>query len=220
MGNQTKIDWTDATWNPIVGCRKESPGCQNCYAETMAARLAAMRVKGYSKVVGANRKWNGKTSFINSALNKPFGWKKPRKIFVCSMGDLFCWGVPFKQIKRVLQVISKTPQHQYQVLTKRPALMEMALRAFPLFKNLWCGVSAENQTEADNRIPDLLNTRASLRFISVEPMLGPVDLSKYIESLDWVICGGESGPNARPMHPDWARNLRDQCAAAGGTILL
>lgn len=217
----TKIDWTDETWNPIVGCSKCSPGCQNCYAEKMAARLASMKIRGYTEVVSADRKWNGKTAFVESALDKPLRWRKPRRIFVCSMSDLFHKTVPSNRVYSILEVTQKTQQHQYQILTKRPRKMRGCINGFknrhgglPL-KNVWLGVTAESQTEADKRIPYLLDTPAALRFISVEPMLGPINLSEYIGALDWVICGGESGPEARPMHPDWARDLRDQCAAAG-----
>ena len=254
----TKIEWTEETWNPIIGCSKVSPGCDNCYAERMACRLAHMDNRNYQDVTGSNSNrtwfdnWNGKTAFVESALEKPLHWKKPRRIFVCSMGDLFHESVPFEWIDKVFAVMAICPHHTFQVLTKRPGRMLdylsdpktqigipgvcssktntkidlnkfFAAAGWPI-KNVMLGVTAENQEQADKRIPILLQIPAAKRFVSVEPMLGPVDLEKNISEhclikpaafLDWVICGGESGPGARPMYPDWVRSLRDQCKAAG-----
>ena len=259
------IEWTEKTWNPIVGCSKVSPGCDNCYAERMAIRLA--HIPGatgdqYSDVIGSNMMggyhWDGKTALVESALTKPLHWKKPRMIFVCSMGDLFHESVPFEWIDKVFAVMALCPQHTFQVLTKRPARM---LEYFEMLRtndscficlqrqasriskshapklynnapvsnwplpNVWLGVTAEDQQRADERIPDLLKCPAAKRFISVEPILGAVDLAYTcfngsdsfgtMPGIDWVICGGESGPGARPMHPDWARSLRGQCDEAG-----
>jgi protein gp37 len=272
----SKIEWTDKTWNPVVGCSKISDGCQNCYAERMACRLAAMSRTGnaklgnyYSVTKGlysewlmeeAVSGWNGSTALVESALNKPLHWRNPRRVFVCSMGDLFHESVPWEWIHRVMFVISKCQQHTFQILTKRPERMaeyftKLATRPtfgeeamdllgwdYKMLKmittyrrgghlpNLWLGTTCENQDAADHRIPFLLQTPAAVRFVSVEPMLGPVEMEQYLcddhytgdlingpcvhlPSIDWVICGGESGPGARPMHPDWARSLRDQCAA-------
>jgi protein gp37 len=214
----------------------------------------------YSDTINHNGRWNGKTTFSESALQIPLKRKKATMYFVCSMGDLFHKSVPFEWIDKVFNVmVCKAPQHTYQVLTKRPERMaEYMLRAkrdwelmwkglYPdwPFKNVWLGTTAENQEMADKRIPHLLKCPAAKRFVSCEPMLGPVDLTKIVlkksdatergkpdvtfnpligwydgvldgrTKLDWVICGGESGPGARPMHPDWARSLRDQCKAAG-----
>ncbi len=250
----SKILWTDQTWNPIIGCSKVSPGCDNCWAERMAARQAAMACgslnfmtkgimtdaqKAYTKVAklwhDPNdertywKGWNGKTEFVESPLQKPLHWKKPRMIFVCSMGDLFHESVRFSWIEKVMSVIEECPQHTFQVLTKRPHIMAEYFnglgKGFELscLHNLWLGVTAENQEQADIRIPILLQIPAAKRFVFVEPMLGEIKLPYYLTDystgsctlLDWVICGGESGPGARPIHPDWARGLRDQCKEAG-----
>ncbi len=231
----TKINWTDESWNIIIGCEKISPGCKNCYAEKMAYRLAWMeRLKlhkfkdlNYPNVIDfVTKKWNGKTHFAESQLEKPLKWKKPRMIFVCSMGDLFHESVPFEWIDKVFEVIEKCPQHTFQVLTKRPEIMykymvRYGIGAMP--DNIWLGVTAENQEQANKRIPILLQIPAKVRFVSIEPMLDVIDLecfpetgcpSDSIDNLGWVICGGESGHHARPMHPDWVRSLKEQCESA------
>ena len=224
----TKIEWTDETWNPITGCKKVSDGCKNCYAERMAKRLAGRY--GYP----ADDPF--KPTLHEDKLDVPLKWKKPRRIFVCSMGDLFHEDVHRETILRVWKTMAESPQHTFQVLTKRPERMmyileqwmHPALRlslvdhTWPL-PNVWLGVTAENQETADQRIPILLNTPAAVRFVSCEPLLGPVDLhpgwllpiSPTTSKLNQVIVGGESGPGARPMNPDWARSIRDQCKAAG-----
>lgn len=248
----SKIEWTNETWNPIIGCTKISPGCDNCYAEIMAFRLMHMPYTSYYQNVLKDNgeshphkfrnlpKWNGKTHFVKSQLEKPLKWKKPRMVFVCSMGDLFHESVPFIEIDSIFSIMSDNDQHTYQILTKRPDRM----REFFYWKsdwygkkwqpkdNIWFGVTAENQEQANIRIPVLLKIPAAVRFVSIEPMLSPIDISNYLKvinesgwhdfggpfsgrnKLDWVICGGESGHKARPMHPDWVRSLRDQCKAA------
>jgi len=239
----TKIEWTDETWNPVVGCQKVSEGCRNCYAEKMATRLACMGQVKYQPVIhyptDHKRGWNGFTEFDEAALLAPQRWKNPRRVFVVSMGDLFYEGVPFEFIGKVWAIMDQCPQHTFQVLTKRPERLAQTVRRLaPLFgctgawplPNVWLGVTAENQEQADKRIPALLQTPAAKRFVSIEPMLGPVDLhnlgwgphggavawqNKEGRKLDWVIIGGESGPGARPMQADWARSVRDQCQAAG-----
>jgi len=220
---KTSIEWTDASWNPIVGCTEISPGCANCYA----ARLAATRLKDLPEYNGLADKrrgehhWLGEVRFFQSRLREPLHWRTPRRIFVCDMGDLFHEKVDTGWIRSVFEIIAQCPQHTFQILTKRADLMRVfmttwapaAARELP---NVWLGVSVENQHFADERIPLLLQTPAAVRWISAEPLLGPVDLRReyYDELIDWVVCGGESGANARPMHPDWARSLRDQCQAA------
>ena len=256
--NNTKIEWADEVWNPVTGCTKVSEGCRNCYAERMAKRLAGRY--GYPK------EQPFAVTPHPDRLELPMKWKKPRRIFVNSMGDLFHEDMMTRKTKTVLpsefgfgqhaislrgfyvvimDIVEQCPQHTFLFLTKRPEIMSEALldppaQTTPLhygggnvpLPNVWLGVSVEDQETADRRIPELLRTPAARRFVSLEPMLGPVDLAKYLphcddptcegecgESgrrfLDWVILGGESGPGARPMHPDWVRSVRDQCAAAG-----
>ena len=319
MAETTGISWTDATWNPIAGCSVVSPGCTNCYAMAMAARIERMaggalnaiavheklrqpsHYAGLTQPSKAGPVWTGRVRKAPEyTLTQPLRWKKPRRIFVNSMSDLFHENVPDEWIDQIFAVMALAPQHTFQVLTKRSKRMREYLtapyhpgkfltvddqgkvtdtpaanirthgamcetfpqcppkalnsaakwqddhypdgdgfmRAWPL-PNVWLGVTAEDQTRADDRIPDLLATPAAKRFVSIEPMLGPINLraidisgdeeilplgAGYLDRLedgesegprlDWVIVGGESGPNARPMHPAWPRALRDQCAAA------
>lgn len=226
MGN-TRIEWAEKSWNPVTGCTKISPGCQNCYAERMSKRLRGR--------CGYPVEDPFRVTLHPERLEEPLRWRKPSMIFVCSMGDLFHEVVPKWMIWEVMDVILQAKQHTFLVLTKRPANMKRFYdwyyngggRTTEPPKNLWLGVTAENQEEADKRIPILLQIPAAVRFVSVEPMLGPVDLDSYLivgtdhpgsimrKGIDWVICGGETGPKARPMHPDWVRSLRDQCQSAG-----
>jgi len=299
MAGTSNIEWTDATWNPVVGCSIVSPGCTNCYAMRMAARIEAMdsssHYAGTTKKVNGNAVWTGKVALApDHILTAPLRWKKPRKIFVNSMGDLFHESIPDEWIDRVFAVMALCLQHTFQVLTKRAERMreyfvklgnddkacegigrwhgetapifgdlvsddewEAALSLDMPLENVWLGVSAERQQEADERIPHLLATPAAVRFVSLEPLLGPIDLrniplrwmhfgrgmvdvlegkegaregypSDYSKTewcsavevvsaphLNWVIVGGESGPGARPMDLDWARNLVAQCRNAG-----
>lgn len=277
MAEHSAIEWTDSTWNPIVGCSIVSPGCTNCYAMGMAARIEAMSLAearnthyfGTTKRVKGTAVWTGKLALApDHILTAPLHWKKPRRVFVNSMGDLFHEDAPDEWIDRCFAVMALSPQHTFQVLTKRPERMREyatlidnepvrdtvrrivaawpgnapipAEITFPL-PNVWLGTSCERQQEADERIPLLLDTPAVVRFVSLEPLLGPIDLRTVISRdgrlgkfvpfnslaaenwtdgrpvarLDWVIVGGESGPSARPMSIQWARELRDQCAAAG-----
>jgi protein gp37 len=236
VADKSGIEWTGATWNPIVGCTHVSTGCDNCYA----ARMASGRLKHQPLYAGLAEagKFTGEVRLVERRLVQPLEtWRAPRMIFVNSMSDLFHEGVPDEYVARVFAVMAATPEHTYQVLTKRhgrlrslvgteefasaveDAMAEWthATLEWPL-PNVWLGVSVENQKWANIRVPALLATPAAVRWISAEPLLGPVELWKAIpsrpERLDWVVAGGESGPNARPMHPDWARSLRDQCAAA------
>ncbi len=275
----TGITWTEETWNPIVGCSIVSKGCTNCYAmqwagQRMDGNPKSPHYAGTTKQVNGHHVWTGKLAQAPEVtLLKPLRWTRPRMIFVNSMSDLFHEAVPDEWIDQIFAVMALTPQHTYQILTKRPArmkaymadeatrgrILDLALQmkelphnwAWPL-RNVWLGVSVEDQATADERIPLLLETPAAVRWISAEPLLGSVDLenlafpkhwekcectdhpttlnafeaSVYCEGccecaesldcgrLDWVVIGGESGRDARPMHPDWARQLRDQCADA------
>jgi len=208
----TAIEWTDETWNPVTGCTKVSPGCDHCYAERITNRFGGPGA--FDTVV-----------LHPERLGKPLRWRKSRMVFVNSMSDLFHDDVPDEFIGRVWQVMGAASMHTFQVLTKRPGRMasllnERILTHIPVLPNwplpnVWLGTSVEDQKWADIRIPKLLDAPAAVRFLSCEPLLGPVDLRIYPGSwVDWVIVGGESGPGARPMHPDWARSLRDQCVAA------
>jgi protein gp37 len=239
MADRTAIEWCDATWNPVRGCTRVSEGCRHCYAERMAARFNKRGQWGDQLAVFARRpdgtseaRWTGTVSFDPTVLDQPIRWYKRRRIFVCSTSDLFHESVAWDWIAAVWRVMRAAPQHTFQVLTKRPerardwinwAADDFADIFADIFHillplpNVWLGVSAEDQATAEARIPLLLQTPAARRFLSAEPMLGPIDLGPVTggQRLDWVICGGESGPGARPMHPDWARGLRDQCRAAG-----
>ncbi len=278
----TKIEWTDRTWNPLAGCTMVSRACENCYAMRMAFRLEHM---GQDKYKGTTRKteggkiiWTGKINIDEKALLQPLKWKKPQRVFVNSMSDLFHENIGFSIIDSVIAMMAITPHITYQILTKRADRMEWYMNRFkslptvhmavaanylglseeqiqkirtvnwPL-PNVWLGTTIENQKEADKRIPHLLNCPAAVRFVSCEPLVGPINLNgdkwgkiidtpegKYQDYLmgrelvpmsdgsysaqwkgriDWVITGGESGPNAEPSHPDWFRSLRNQCEAAG-----
>lgn len=275
MGDRTGIEWTDATWNPLRGCSRVSDGCRHCDAETVAARFSGEGQPYAGLIHPTTRGWNGTVRLIWEALGLPARWSKPRRIFVNSMSDLFHESVPFETIDMIFAVMAQNPRHTFQVLTKRAERMHRYLSApdrleriyaqwyatsgqpaeaenWPL-PNVWVGVSVEDQRAADTRIPLLLTSPAAVRWISAEPLLGPVDLQlvavpldqdnlrrpwdldgykfnaltphdedRFYQppaALDWVVVGGESGREARPMHPAWARTLRDQCAAAGVPFL-
>lgn len=201
----TKIEWTDATWNPVTGCTKTSAGCVHCYAETMSRRLKAMGTEKYK---------NGfQVTVHEEALNEPRKWRKPRTIFVCSMSDLFHKDVPFAFVDKVMQVIKETPQHHYQLLTKRAERMEEYFRTREVPGNVWLGVTVEVQS-SKKRIEALRTiSKAPIRFLSCEPLLedlGTLDLT----GIDWIIVGGESGLQARPMKEEWVKNIKAQCDAA------
>jgi protein gp37 len=261
MGDTTAIEWTQSTWNPVTGCTKVSPGCDHCYAERVTERFHGRG--SFERVV-----------LHPERLDKPLRWSKPRKVFVNSMSDLFHDDVPEGFIGAVFEIMARAERHTFQILTKRHARMRAMLNRWategmvvdggylwaphrplgdsrwtaPLWtppQNVWLGVSVEDQKWADIRIPALLDTPAAVRFLSCEPLLGPIDLGRaltqhtiglnlddclrcctvsevhggmghpYIDPIGWVIVGGESGPGARPMHPYWARSIRDQCIAAG-----
>ncbi|MDV2503054.1 MAG: phage Gp37/Gp68 family protein [bacterium] len=259
----TTIGWTHRpetrgeSWNPITGCTRVSPGCEMCYAETLSHRLAAMGQPKYQGVTKPSGKWTGKVLLHEEALEVPYRWKKPRTVFVCSMSDLFHEDVPDDFIGRTLAICAINEKHTFLVLTKRAErLAEFAKHYWGINEhgamcslpaNVWLGVSVEDQPTADERIPHLLEIPAAVRFLSVEPLLGPVDLSECLSKVvhlatgsrfafgtsphgppsgglqpgvDWVIAGGESGPGARACHLDWLRSIRDQCAHAGVPFFL
>jgi protein gp37 len=268
---KTGIEWTDATWNPLRGCSRVSEGCRHCYAEQVAYRFSGpgQPYEGLVRINAAGERvpeWSGVVKLVEKHLLDPLRWKEPRRIFVNSMSDLFHPNVPDEWIDRIFAVMALCPQHEFQVLTKRPERMlaylsreglwfriqlaserlafgtkwsvdRAAHRRGDFLDHVWLGVSVEDQKTADERIPLLLQTPAAVRFISAEPLLGPLDIAPWLirlplaagaarltggvafeiadRVLDWAIGGGESGREARPMHPDWARSLRDQCQAAG-----
>lgn len=211
MTTATKIEWTEQTWNPTTGCTKISPGCKHCYAETMANRLQAMGARGYE---------NGfKLSILPDRLAEPLKRRKPTMYFVNSMSDLFHNDIPFEFLDQVFDVIRRTPQHTYQILTKRAARMRKYFcqggRTVP--DNVWLGVSVENRKYGLPRIDELRKIAARIRFLSVEPLLediGEIDL----EGIHWVIVGGESGPKARPMKSEWVAPIKTQCEQQGATF--
>jgi len=205
MATNSSIEWTEATWNPVTGCTKISEGCRNCYAERMAKRLRAMGAFNYR---------NGfKLTIHEDALRLPLEWKKSRRIFVNSMSDLFHHDVPTKFIKKVFAVMKEAKQHQFQILTKRAdRLLELDSELI-WAPNIWMGVSVEN-ADVVHRIDCLRKISAEVKFLSIEPLLGPLTSLK-LDGIDWVIVGGESGPRARPMKEEWVRDIRDQCIASG-----
>ena len=282
MSQQTSIEWADSTWSPVRGCTRASEGCSGCYSERLCARnLPGLRSpttgKSFAVMTPQGPRWTGRVELIENELEKPLHWRKPRRIFVCSMSDPFHEKLSHGDIDKVFAVMALCPQHLFLVLSKRAKWMRdyvkgvnsaerfhdinlaardicgspwygavlptqqdgMVPGGWPL-ANVWLGVSVEDQQRADERIPWLLKTPAALRFVSIEPMLGPVVLDRIeyedhgtaemsalfceedaetcgewgTATLNWVICGGENGPGARPMNPDWPRRVRDDCQAA------
>jgi protein gp37 len=233
VSDRTKIEWTSATWNPTTGCDRVSSGCDHCYALTLARRLKAAGNPRYQVDGDPRRSGLGFGLTLHwDKIDQPLRWRSPRFVFVDSMSDLFHADVPTEFIERVFEVMARAPQHRFQILTKRPGRMASVLRRMcsdPL-PNVWLGTSVENQDWAKIRIPKLLETPAAVRFLSCEPLLGPLDITAWLQPrggnggeasgtnelprIDWVIVGGESGPQHRLMLPDWARSVRDQCQAA------
>ncbi len=205
MGLKSSIEWTESTWNPVTGCTKISAGCAHCYAERMARRLQAMGQPNYV---------NGfEPTCHEHALELPLGWKKPQMIFVNSMSDLFHKAVPTDFILRVFDVMRRADQHVFQVLTKRSGRLAQLGKTLTWPSNIWMGVSVENENNAF-RIDNLRSVPVQVKFVSFEPLIGSVgDLD--LEGIDWAIVGGESGPGARKMEPQWVIDIRDQCLAAG-----
>ena len=205
MGDKSAIEWTDATWNPVTGCTKISPGCKHCYAERLAVRLQAMGNPRYRNAFDV--------TLHPDQIELPLRWRRPRRIFVNSMSDLYHEAVPDEYIQRVFEVMVRAEQHVFQVLTKRSERLPEIAGRLPWPPNVWQGVSVEN-ADYVTRIADLGKVPAAVRFLSVEPLLGPIpDLP--LEGIHWVICGGESGHERRELSPEWARLIRDQCVAKG-----
>ena len=204
MAQRSSIEWTEATWNPVTGCTKISDGCKNCYAERMAVRLQAMGNRNYKNGFRVTLQWH--------MLDLPLSWKKPKLVFVNSMSDLFHVKVPTDYIQRVFSVMERASHHTFQVLTKRADRLLQIASDLPWPANVWVGVSVENEKVAW-RIDDLRKVPAAVRFLSLEPLIGPLP-SLNLEGIHWAIVGGESGHGARPMDPEWVRDIRDQCLRA------
>jgi protein gp37 len=205
MAEHSAIEWTDATWNPVRGCTKVSPGCKHCYAEVFSERFRG--VPGHPFEQGFDLR------LVPDALVLPAKWRAGRRIFVNSMSDLFHEDVPDPYIRRVFDVMAATPQHRFQVLTKRSARLASLGERLPIPPNVWLGVSVES-ADYTWRIADLRRVRARVRFLSIEPLLGPIG-RLALRGIHWVIVGGESGHGARPLDPTWVRQIRDRCVAAG-----
>lgn len=204
MAFSSSIEWTEATWNPVTGCSKVSAGCTNCYAERMARRLRAMGLSNYAK--------GFEVALHEELLLLPLKWRKPRMIFVNSMSDLFHEKVPDEFITHVFDVMSRASWHRFQILTKRSSRLSRMSRILPWPDNIWVGVTVEDQKCAF-RIEHLRKTSAAIKFISMEPMLGPIS-GLDLTGIDWVIVGGESGPGARPLHAEWVFGIKERCQKA------
>ena len=221
---ETNISWTDRVWNPVIGCAKVSAGCTNCYAETMAVRLAAMGNENYREVVKGNR-WNGRVKFLFHKMNEPLHWKKPCRVFVNSMSDLFHDDVSDEDIARIFGVMGDCPQHVFQVLTKRPARMCQYLTEREKWStrgtlpNVWLGVSCEDQASAEERIPLLLQCPAAVRWVSLEPLLGRIIPSgDWFPGISWCVIGGETGAGYRKMDLDDFYETENQFSESGCAV--
>jgi protein gp37 len=205
MATNSKIEWTDSTWNPVRGCTKISPGCKHCYAEGFAERFRG--VPGHPFEQGFDLR------LVPAKVEEPLHWKRPQRIFVNSMSDLFHDGVPVSYIQRVFEVMNRADWHQYQVLTKRAERLESLSNELPWAPHIWMGVSVENKDYLW-RINHLRRTRAHVKFLSIEPLLGPIG-KLDLRGIDWVIVGGESGPGARAMNAEWVTHIKNECIRAG-----
>ncbi len=213
MADRSAIEWTEATWNPTTGCDRTSPGCDNCYALTLAKRLKAMGVTKYQNDGAERTSGPGfRLTLHHDTLRIPHTWRSARTVFVNSMSDLFHPEVPDDYIRSVFDVIADTPRHQYQILTKRAKRLAKVAHSLPWPENLWMGVSVES-SRYRFRIDHLRSIDARVRFVSAEPLLGPLE-NLNLQDIHWLIAGGESGPGARPMDSEWVTDLRDQCETA------
>lgn len=214
VADRSAIEWTEATWNPVTGCDRVSPGCDHCYAMTLAKRLKAMGSEKYQNDGDPRTSGPGfGVTMHPQTLDEPFRWRNPRVVFVNSMADLFHAKVTLSFVREVFEVMRATPQHTYQVLTKRSLRLRRLAEKLDWPSNVWMGVSVEN-ADALSRVDHLRDVPAAMRFLSCEPLLGPLD-GINLAGIDWVIAGGESGPNYRPMHISWARAIRDACNDSG-----
>lgn len=216
MSLNSHIEWTESTWNPITGCTRVSEGCRHCYAE----RLVATRLRRTPKYAGLARmtaraapRWTGEIRLHQEVLDQPRRWRQPRLVFVNSMSDLFHESVPVQFIQRIFEVMKNCPQHTFQILTKRPSIAVRHADTLTWSANIWMGTSIENDATT-GRADELRRIPARLRFLSLEPLLGPLP-SLDLSEIDWVIVGGESGPGAREMKTEWVRDLRDRCVDRG-----
>jgi protein gp37 len=215
---ETSIEWTDATWNPVAGCTVLTAGCTNCYAMRMAARLDAMgmaKYRGLTRKSGRRSVWTGKVRVDEASLNVPRTWSKPRKVFVNSMSDLFHEDVPVDFIAKVWAVMKDTPRHTYQILTKRPERMAEVLSGSPfeVLPNVWLGTSVEDGRVLE-RLDAIRRVPAAIRFVSLEPLIGSVAAGD-LQGIHWAIVGGESGPRAREMKPEWVHEIEAMCSKSG-----
>ncbi len=224
MSQRSSIEWTETTWNPVLGCSKVSSGCTNCYAERMAKRLASIaeasdtagrsmgRTALYRRVVDERGRWNREILINSDALKDPYRWRTPRIVFVNSMSDLFHEKVPFSFIQQVFTVMSQNERHTFQILTKRPDRAAELAPQLVWSPNIWMGTSVEDRRVIE-RVETLKRIGAFVRFLSIEPLLGPLPVLD-LEEIHWVIVGGESGPNARPLKKEWVVSIRDNCLDA------
>ena len=214
MAIQSKIEWTESTWNPVRGCTRVSEGCRFCYAERIAARFSGkgMAYEGLAENTEAGPRWTQEVQIVPALLNEPLKWKKPRRIFVNSMSDLFHEKIELSFIQQVFDVMRRADKHQFQVLTKRGERLLQLNTELQWAPNIWMGVSVEDERVTD-RINALRQTDAHIKFLSLEPLLGPLP-NLELDGIDWVIVGGESGPGAREMKRNWVVDIRDQCPDA------
>ena len=215
MASESKIEWTESTWNPVRGCARVSEGCRFCYAERIAQRFAGkgLAYEGLAIQTKAGPRWTNRIKYVPHLLEQPLKWKKPKLIFVNSMSDLFHDAVPVAYIRKVFDVMRQATWHQFQVLTKRAERLLELNRKLEWSDNIWMGVSVENG-DYQFRIDLLRQSKARFKFLSLEPLLGPL-LELDLTGIDWVIVGGESGPGARPMKEDWVLEIQDNCKASG-----
>lgn len=215
MSTRSSIEWTETTWNPVRGCSRVSPGCEHCYAESMAHRFSGPGgpYEGLTRNRGSGPRWTGKVRLMDDAVDEPLRWRKPRVVFVNSMADLFHDKVPLSFVSRVFATMHACPQHTFQVLTKRAERLEEVADQLIWSPNIWMGVSVESDEYAF-RVDLLRRVPARVRFLSLEPLLGPLPKLR-LDGMHWVIVGGESGPGARPMQKTWVRDIRRQCTRTG-----